>query len=202
MTGRPRTVSIRQATTDDVEAIATMTGEAMADYAWTRWTVPGSRYSERLVALQRLYLTHLALPHGLVVTTDDRQAVAAFVPAAVPDLPHEVRQRVAELHGHRLERVLHAEEALAPRRPRHDWVLACAAVAPGAQGTGLGTAVVTAGLDRLDADRATLLVETATSANVRFYERLGWSQAGSVTTGGPTVHVLIRTTNPGRTTAR
>ena len=61
------------------------------------------------------------------------------------------------------------------------------AVAPEAQGRGVGRALVQSGLARADTERAATYLETGTRRNVAFYERLGFRVTGRIAlpAGGP-----------------
>jgi ribosomal protein S18 acetylase RimI-like enzyme len=82
---------------------------------------------------------------------------------------------------------------VAARRPDHDWVLATVGVAPTAQGHGLGRTVVNAGLEAIDRQGQTCLLETSNPRNLPFYQRLGFAVEAVVTTSGPPVWIMTRT---------
>lgn len=183
----------RPATAADLPQLADVLADAFNDYPWTNWTTPNQDRHERIRALQLLYLQHAALPHGVVRTVQDRTAVAAFLPSPIPDLPPEVLEQVTAAHGDRLKALLEAQELVAVRRPAHDWVLATVGVAPAAQGRGLGTAVVTAGLEAVHGQGSTCLLETSDPHNLPFYRRLGFTVEALVNTPGPPVWIMTRT---------
>ena len=183
----------RPATAADLPQLADVLADAFDDYAWTNWTIPSPGRHERLRALQLLYLQHAALPHGMIWVAEDRTAVAAFLPSPTPDLPPAVLEHVVDAHGDRLEAWREAEELVAAHRPDHDWVLATVAVAPAAQGCGLGKAVVTAGLEAIDGQGGTCLLETSDPRNLPFYRRLGFTTDALVSTPGPLVWIMTRT---------
>jgi ribosomal protein S18 acetylase RimI-like enzyme len=181
----------RLATSADLEAITQTLVASFADYPWTRWTVPADRHRERVATIQRIYMAHVALPHGMVWVTDDCAAVAAFIPRGTQadDVPWD---QLSHAHGDLVERLASAEQVLDPLRPEHDWVLAAVAVAPERQRQGLGTAVLRAGLERLDHHHHSCLVETSTPDNARLYRRLGWRDIALVPTPGPRVWIMHR----------
>ncbi|MEX5270249.1 GNAT family N-acetyltransferase [Kocuria sabuli] len=182
----------RPATAADLPRLADVLADAFHDYPWTNWTVPARDRHQRIRTLQLLYLRHAGLPHGMVWTVPDRTAVAAFLPALLPPLPPAVLEQVTDAHGDRLEALMEAEELLAAHRPAHDWVLATAGVAPTAQGHGLGKAVVNSGLEVIDGQGGTCLLETSDPRNLPFYQGLGFSVAAVVSTPGPRVWILTR----------
>jgi ribosomal protein S18 acetylase RimI-like enzyme len=183
----------RPATVADLPQLADVLADAFEDYAWTNWTVPAQDRHQKIRSLQLLYLTHAGLPHGMVWTVPDRTAVAAFLPAQLPPLPPAVLEQVTDAHGDRLETLMEAEELVAAHRPAHDSVLATVGVAPTAQGHGLGRAVVSAGLETIDGRGGTCLLETSDPQNLPFYQRLGFTVEAVVTTPGPPVWIMTRT---------
>ena len=72
----------------------------------------------------------------------------------------------------RLVTSMHAHSAMAV--PAAGWYLSILAVAPAAQGRGLGAALLAPTLAELDAEGTPAWLETTTWRNVRFYERLGF----------------------------
>ncbi|MEX5237425.1 GNAT family N-acetyltransferase [Kocuria arenosa] len=183
----------RPATAADLPRLADVLADAFSDYAWTNWTVPTQGRHQRIRTLQLLYLRHAGLPHGMVWTVPDRTAVAAFLPAPLPPLPPAVLEQITDTHGDRLKALMEAEELVAARRPAHDWVLATVGVAPTAQGHGLGRTVVTAGLEAIDGQGGTCLLETSDPRNLPIYQRFGFTVDAVVTTPGPPVWIMTRT---------
>ena len=75
----------------------------------------------------------------------------------------------------RLRRVLRDYRAFDEAMPDAPfWYLGLLAVAPEAQGRGVGSALVRAGLARADRDGVGTFLETGTERNVAFYQRLGF----------------------------
>jgi ribosomal protein S18 acetylase RimI-like enzyme len=182
-----------RATAAELPQLADVLADAFNDYAWTNWTVPGQDRHQKIRTLQLLYLRHAGLPHGMVWTVTDHTAVAAFLPAQLPPLAPAVLEQVTDAHGDRLEALMEAEELVADHRPAHDWVLATVGVAPTAQGHGLGRAVVSAGLETIDDQGGTCLLETSDPRNLPFYQRLGFTVEAVVTTPGPPVWIMTHT---------
>lgn len=183
----------RPATAADLPYLADVLADAFSDYPWTNWTIPTQDRHERIRSLQLLYLRHAGLPYGMVWTVPDHTAVAAFLPSPIPDLPSAVLEQVTHAHGDRLAALLEAEELVATRRPAHNWVLATVGVAPTAQGHGLGRTVVSAGLEAIDGLGGTCLLETSDPRNLTFYRHLGFTTDALVSTPGPPVWIMTRT---------
>jgi GNAT superfamily N-acetyltransferase len=77
---------------------------------------------------------------------------------------------------------------------RDVWYLEVVGVHPDQQGSGIGSRLVGAGLERADATGAASYLETPSAANVSFYERLGFEverDGVALLPGGPT-HWLMR----------
>lgn len=194
----------RRATRDDLPRIASTLGAAFSDYSWTRWTVSEDDHEARVAELQRLYVEHVALPHGTVWVDDEVTAVAAFLPPTLPELPDAVVERIVALQGDDgLARQAAADAAVAARAAEipaearaacdHAWVLATVGVHPDHRGAGLGSAVIDAGLADLEESTASCTLQTSDERNVAFYERLGFAVTTVVDVpAGPTVWSMLR----------
>ncbi|MEZ5374977.1 MAG: GNAT family N-acetyltransferase [Acidimicrobiales bacterium] len=202
-------ITVRQAATDDVGAVAELLTDAFADYVWTTWAVPADDHRRRL---HTIYAVHSAIgAHRgdlwvLEVDGEIRSAAAWSLldGAAVPSMdayrgvPDELIERVsalADVFGDRLPAVQRAEAATLVARPSGAyWFLDCVGTAPAAQGQGFGHRLLTSVLDQLDADRLPTALETSTESNVRRYEKLGFAVTATldVGDGAPTVWVMTR----------
>ena len=197
------TLRLCPATATDVPAAATLLADAFTDYPWTRWTVAAADHTQRLTALQHLYLTAVALPYGRVdlgCTDRDLAAVAVWLPGTT--VPEQVWSQVgpvaAELAGDRAAAAAEAEAALAPHRPGGEHLLlASVGVARAQQGRGLGAAALAPGLARADAEDRPVHLETSAARNVPFYQRLGFTVTGVVDLpgGGPRTWLMRRPPN-------
>lgn len=183
------THAVRPAVATDLGAAAHVLCAAFTDYPWTRWALPHDEYTERLYETQRLYLDH-ALRHGMVLVDTELRAVAAFLFPDAPPPPESVQRRVGELHGDRLAALLSAP---LPPTPGRAWSLEAVGVQPGHQGTGLGSAVLTAGLELIDIRFGAVSLETSDERNVRLYERLGFATTATTQIpDGPFVASMYR----------
>lgn len=182
---------IQRAAATDLEAAAATLAAAFDAYPWTRWSIPQAGYTERLEQLQRLYL-QFAHEHGIVLVADGARGVLALLPPDAPEPPPDFQQRVADLHGDRLEVLVQAD---IPAQPGGAWNLATLGVAPDHQGQGLGGALVDAGLaavSAVDAAAGTAL-ETSDERNVRLYERSGFTVTATTSIpDGPVVYSMFR----------
>jgi predicted N-acetyltransferase YhbS len=79
---------------------------------------------------------------------------------------------------------------------RH-WLLDQLAVEPGAQGRGIGTAMVRLAVARAAADGVPLLLETGVARNVAFYERFGFTVMRDADAPGGGPHIWFMRWDPG-----
>ncbi|CED92690.1 GNAT family N-acetyltransferase [Actinomyces succiniciruminis] len=92
--------------------------------------------------------------------------------------------------------LLDAAQCEAAQPPQPYWYLYMLAVAPGARGSGVGTALLRHGLERVDADGVAAHLESTTPASRRLYERLGFSLAATL--DAPPLPVYWALTRPAR----
>ncbi|KAA0918610.1 GNAT family N-acetyltransferase [Dietzia sp. ANT_WB102] len=182
----------RLADADALPLAADTLAAAFADYPWTRYVIPDDDYAERLRALQYLYLRH-AHQHGIVGVTDSADGVIALLPPDAPEPDAETVRQIIALHGDRLDRLGQGEsgppaEESEPGRPG-TWRLETLGVHPTRQGSGLGGALVTFGLDTAAQRGArNVVLETSDPRNVQLYQRYGFSTvACSERPDGPSV---------------
>ncbi|MGY1814976.1 GNAT family N-acetyltransferase [Blastococcus sp. SYSU D00820] len=198
------TLHLRPATADDLPAAAGVLADAFTDYPWTRWTVAADDHDRRLDALQRLYLTAVALPYGRIDlghTALGMTTVAVWLlSTAVPDhVWHDIGPTAADLAGDRAAAAAAAEAALAPYRPGSEHLLlAGVGVERRHQGLGLGAATLAPGLARADRHGLAVHLETSAPRNVGFYQRLGFAVAAVVDLpgGGPRTWLMRRAPRP------
>ena len=157
------------------------------------------RREARTAAIQRLYLEHLALPHGEVWANEDRTAVAVLLPpnlgAAGPaPLTPDLQEKLVSLHGESVQQPRISPAAAAGRildAGHHRRRTA-------AQGSGLGTrlmeSVLAASPDR------TIALETSAESNVAFYRRFGFDvwAVSEMPDGGPPVWSMLRSPGAAR----
>ncbi|MGC9377941.1 GNAT family N-acetyltransferase [Streptomyces sp. MH13] len=192
---------VRPATQEDLPAAVRTLARAFADYPFTRHVVAADDHQDRVRRFQELFLARVAMAYGRAWVTDDGRAVAAWTTPERDPGPAfaEVGTLVAELAGDRAAALESAERALDPYRPNDPvWFLATVGVDPGAQGTGLGTAVLRPGLEAAERAGYPAFLETSDAGNVRFYERLGFEVTAEVSLpdDGPPTWCMLR--RPGR----
>ncbi len=82
-------------------------------------------------------------------------------------------------------------EEFHPREPH--WYLPLIAADPARQGQGLGTALMTAALERIDADGRPAYLESSNPRNIPLYERFGFERIGEIRTEtSPVLTPMVR----------
>jgi ribosomal protein S18 acetylase RimI-like enzyme len=182
------TVSVVPLAPDRWREAGEMMGRAFADDA-TRAAMfpdPGSRVE--LIRLSFQMGVRQALVDGASVdTTPSLSAVAVWFPPGGRTRPSLLSTlanarlsirfvRLARLSGFRraMGVPLRYERRHNRLMPRPHWYLEMLGVEPSRQRFGLGGVLVRHGLQRADADRVPVFVETETAANAAFYSKLGF----------------------------
>jgi ribosomal protein S18 acetylase RimI-like enzyme len=146
---------------------------AFAADPWITWSLPSPGAARSLYSL---FLRTVAFPSGLVLVAGDPVVgVAVALPPGTDVEPSAaVGAEVLALHGRRIGPALDADAVLERFRPAEPgWVLHSLAVAPAAQGGGVGDALVAELVGR--AAGTPISVETANPAAVRMYRRHGFA---------------------------
>lgn len=162
---------------------------AFRDDPWVAFTLPPGRADRRpdggtLRTLMSLFLRTVALPHGVVLTAsvgDDKVVGVAVLLAPGVEVPTspEVGEMVLALHGRRAGVALDADAIVERhRRPEGTWVLHTIGVDPGAQGAGVGSALLEACL--AVADGAPVTLETSSAVARDWYLRRGFTVEAKV----------------------
>ncbi len=199
------TLSLRRATQADIDTAAKTLANAFADYEWLRWTVDAKDHERRIEGLQRLWLTHVGVPFGLVWLLEDGGArpvsvaswdVPGFQPAR--DVLAAMAPRVANLQGDRQHHAEIAEAIVVRLRPATPhYYLGAVGTLSDRQRRSYGSMVLEPVLTRAAEEGMDCYLETSSPGNVAFYERLGFVVLGeaSVPPDGPHIWGMIR---PGR----
>ena len=191
---------------DDADALGYSLARAFSDDPGFSHVLPDERdRTERLRIFFETELRSVALPRGLVWTTEELVGAAVWGPPdgwRVP-LTASIRDGPAMLRafGRRLPLALWSRvrmDGRHPKRPPH-WYLAVMGVAPEWQGRGLGTALMRPALEEIDAARLPAYLETWTPRARALYERHGFAVTGELTApmGGPPIWLMWREPQPG-----
>jgi GNAT superfamily N-acetyltransferase len=175
-------MTARRATRADVPSLARALADAFHDDPVARWSCPPPAARRRM--LERFYRTRLSqlLGEEEVWTEGGRAGAALWAP---PGRWRTTRREELQMARCMIEpRVLHrlplvfaglvgVVERRHPATPPH-WYLAILGTAPGAQGRGIGSALLAPVLERCDADGVGAYLESSKESNVAFYARHGF----------------------------
>jgi GNAT superfamily N-acetyltransferase len=189
----------RRATVADVPVLARSLALAFVDDPVFGWLFP-ARHSrvKRSTGFFTMELRHLHLPHDEVWTAQEGAAAALWDPPGRWRTPLATLARTApslvRLLGARLPQSLLGLTRVESRHPAAPhWYLAFLGTDPASRGRGLASACLAPVLARCDADGTLAHLETATPANLPFYERQGFAVTGEVTLPrGPLLWLMTR----------
>jgi GNAT superfamily N-acetyltransferase len=192
MTMDPAGVAPELAGPGDLPALAATCAAAFRDDAMIRWPMPDATPAI-LQELFRVILTPY-IESGVLWKIHGCDGGAAWLPPGVAarfaEIEQSTRAAISPLTGDGGARYAAFWDWLDAHLPGEPcWFLDLVAVAPAAQGRGLGRALVTHGLQRARADRCPAFLETGTPRNVPFYESLGFQTVAEqqAPDGGPVI---------------
>ncbi|WP_228973823.1 GNAT family N-acetyltransferase [Streptomyces sp. DH12] len=203
MQRHPDDTSVRPLTDADVPTAVDTLARAFADYPYTRHVIAAEDHEERIRRFQELCLTRVGMVYGRVWVADGGRAVAVWTTPDGDPSPAftELGPLLGDLAGDRAAAHESAERAVAPHRPREPaWFLDTVAVAPEAQGRGLGSAVLAPGIEAAARAGHPVFLETSSERNVSFYERLGFRVTADIVLpdAGPRTWCMRRDPRPTR----
>ena len=176
----------------DLPGLVVTFAAAFADDAMIRWPMPDATP----VMLQELFRLILEpyLEFGVLWKIGGCDGGAAWLPPPVAarfdEIEQSARAAINPLTGDGGVRYAAFWDWLGAHLPAEPcWFLDAVAVAPAAQGRGLGRTLVRHGLERARADGCPAFLETGTPRNVPFYQSLGFQVVGEqqAPDGGPTI---------------
>jgi GNAT superfamily N-acetyltransferase len=176
----------------DVPALAVTFAAAFGDDAMIRWPMPEATPA----TLQELFRVILApyAESGVLWKIGGQDGGAAWLPPGVAgrfaEIEQSTRAAISPLTGDGGARYAAFWDWLDAHLPGEPcWFLDLVGVAPGAQGHGLGRALVRHGLARARAGGCPAFLETGTPRNVPFYESFGFRVVGEqqAPDGGPVI---------------
>jgi GNAT superfamily N-acetyltransferase len=178
---------VRRANAADAPALAHALALAFDDDPVTAWLMP--RPAGRIGRLERAFrevnVRRFALPHGHAQIAIGGAGAALWIP---PDKVHVSRVQMLRMlpaiawhHGRafpRLMQFVSALDAVHPHAPHY--YLPQFGVVPEMQGRGIGSALLTAVLDRADDEGMPAYLEGTTERSRALYERHGFECVGVV----------------------
>ncbi|SLM91943.1 GNAT family N-acetyltransferase [Brachybacterium nesterenkovii] len=188
-------IVISPAAEAELPECARLITRALIDDAVMHRLVPGAE--DRLRRMTAALLAELrggAFAHGVVDTARNESGgpllgVAAWVaprpPRCTPRRAVEHVRGIRAVGLRRMPAAIRADHRLTRDHPTMPhWYLEDIAVAEGARGMGVGSALIEHGLARVDADALPAYLESTTPASRRLYARHGFGPLGVVDLGG------------------
>jgi GNAT superfamily N-acetyltransferase len=199
-------VSSRVATRTDRDAVLATIVAAFSDDPLWSWMFPDPR--ERAAQHATVFGLYVdsALPHGWVWVTDDRvSAASVWTPPGEQELNDEAEARlepfVRDALGSHAPAVLETISRFAAAIPDGPpfYYLSFLGTRPDSRGRGLGTALLSENLARIDLEGAPAYLESSNPANDSLYERLGFTPSSEFSTpeGEHTVTTMWREARSG-----
>jgi hypothetical protein len=196
--------TIRRATASD----GTDVGEALASafsedplFRWIAGAAPGEPIEPKLrTVFGAMAKLDLARDDHLVFTTEDFSGVSVWKHPARWKMPNGDVLRVVpsmlRAFGTKTPRMIGALNAIEKVHPAEEhYYLEALGTRKELQGTGVGSAVITAMLERCDTEGLPAYLESSNPQNVPFYGRHGFEVTGEIAVGkgAPTVTAMWRT---------
>jgi len=184
------TVQIRPAAAERVPAIAAMLGRAFRDDPIVRWALLPAEDPAAQIAGYFRFVDEVLAPIGMLWEAGDAAGAAVWIPPGtrLEDVDEASTPGIHTLTDPERHDALWAWiESKIPREPL--WFLDHIGVDPSQQGRGIGSALVEFGLERARREAVGAFLETGTSGNVPYYERMGFRvvEEGDAPDGGPHV---------------
>jgi GNAT superfamily N-acetyltransferase len=176
----------------DLASLAVTFAAAFRDDAMFRWSMPDATPA----MLQSVFRAILApyVDFGVLWQVGGCDAGAAWLPPQLAgrfaEIDQSVRATISPLTGDGGVRYAALLDWLAAHLPAEPcWFLDLVAVAPAAQGRGLGRTLVRHGVERARADGCPAFLETANPRSVPLYQSLGFQIVGEqrAPDGGPAI---------------
>lgn len=183
-----------------IPALAAVLGRSFLTEPMMTWPLHGPGDAEtRLVRAFEIYLEEMA-PLGILWEAGRGSGAAVWIPADERDgwrqaqLADDRTFGLTDDGGVRYEAFWTWVDAHLPAEPV--WHLDSVAVDPAMRGQGIGAALINHGLRRAHAAGQSAFLETATSANITLYERMGFRVVDHATAPGGGPHVYFMRCDP------
>jgi len=181
---------IRAATASDVTALSHALAAAFEDDPIFGWLLPerSGRY-DKLVRFFALEVGDIVLPSGTAWMSPEGSGACLELPPGKWRLPLQTQARQAphflSVFGRSLPKALVTITKMERKHLREPhFYVPYIGVAPGAQGAGLGTALLRRTIQRADAERLPAYLEATSEQNAALYARLGFEHLGAFTVLG------------------
>ena len=189
----------------DVEVLSQVIADAFFDLPPSQWLIPDPGARQAIFpGYFRIFVEH-ALATGIVHTTPDRAAAALWMPVGeeAPQPPERYGERLEEVTAPWTPRFAEFDAALDSRHPAGTvyHYLAMLGVWPGAQGRGIGTALLQHHHDVLDRVGIPAYLEASSQRNRLLYRQHGYDDLGPpiALADGPQLFPMLRAADPAAT---
>lgn len=187
--------SVRLATSDDRDrALAAIVAAFIADPV-NRYVMPTPPLYLDLMAKMMGYFGGAAFDHASAWIVGEYAGAALWLPPGV----HSDFESLGQLMAQRApaDRLRHIAPAMEQMGEYHikepHWYLAVLGVDPHARGLGLGGALLTESLERVDQDHLPAYLESSNPRNIPLYERHGFEVIGEIRIGPvPVITPMLR----------
>ena len=190
----------RHASHDELPAVVAVLSRAFFSDRIYRWTVLDDAQRRRSARAFYSRFVDACWPHGEVHVAGTGIGAALWMPPGVPLVSDEdadaFSRSLLETAGDaasaaRMRKVLDVVDEHHPPEPC--WYLAFMGVDPAAQGQGIGSAMLTAVLERADRDGLPAYLEASCPENQRLYERHGFVTVGELNVADcPAIYAMWR----------
>lgn len=194
----PRT---RRVSPDDIGALSRRLADAFLEDPVSVYLFPSE--GSREARLRRYFawqLRRVFIPKGEAWTTEDLAGASLWMPPR--QRPPEISEGLGQLIpvmmilGRRTGRALRLVEQLEARHPKTThYYLGTIGTDPARQRHGVGSALLSVVLDRLDREEMPAYLESSREENLSFYHRHGFEVSGEVT-AAPGVHLWLMWRRP------
>jgi len=194
-----------------IDALAKLSARALSNDPLYEYVFPDTATRETLAAWELGGIVHYGVRFGEAYAAPDLSGCAVWLPPGQTDFTQE---RMAEIgmwdsaarigagSEERLMRfITESEECHKEVAADLHWYLVLLAVDPTRQNEGIGSGLLTAGLERADAGGYPVYLEATNPLNVPFYRRRGFEVRleALLSDGGPCIWYMVR--DPVRRTA-
>lgn len=188
-------MQVRDAHSDDLDAVVDILGDAFEDDPVMRWVTPKTSYPKYAFGLTLPF----CLRQGHAYIAEDRSGAAAWLPPGVvlesPVAPGVIWTGLTVYGPRSLFRglaTLIQTQHRHPTEPHH--YLFTIGARRSARGQGVGSALIRPGLARCDAEHMPAYLESSNAKNLPFYRKHGFSVIGELrlAMNGPMLWLMWR----------
>ncbi len=176
---------VRVASSDaDLESVTQTISLAFHDDPTWSWAFPDEAHRQEQYAVFWSFMIAGAMRYPWVLMTDGCAAAAVWIPPGGTEIAEEDEERVEplleDLVGSRAREVVELLERFDTARPSDEphYYLSLLGTHPGHAGRGLGMALLSENLRRIDDEHMPAYLESSNPANNHRYERYGFAKIG------------------------